>query len=94
MDGFTQMKEGLPWLHSSDRSAGKLRDLDFATLIPGDLGITADGRHLMVYLGNGKWIQADPFSLKVTFSDPDTDPNPWFNSIVVMQRWTVLDSGE
>lgn len=72
----------------------KLRDLDPATLTPGDLGITADGRHVIVYFGGGKWIQADPGALKVTLCNPAADPNPWFNTIVVMQRWTVLDSGK
>jgi cell wall-associated NlpC family hydrolase len=70
---------------------GKLRELDFTTLRPGDLGITADGRHVMVYLGNNHWIQADPGPFKVTIGDPATDPNPWFDSLVVVQRWTVLE---
>lgn len=70
---------------------GKLRDLDFTTLARGDLGITTDGRHVMVYLGNRQWIQADPGPFKVTIGDPATDPNPWFDSEVRMQRWTVLE---
>lgn len=73
---------------------GKLRDLDPVILTPGDLGISVGGRHVMIYFGDGKWIQADPASLKVTFSDPATDPNPWFDSIVVMRRWSLLDSGK
>ncbi len=72
---------------------GKLRDLDFATLAPGDLGVTANGFHVMVYLRSGRWMHADPTSLKVTFRDPANDRNPWFDSIVVMQRWTVLETG-
>ena len=70
---------------------GKLRKLDFTTLMPGDLAITTDGRHVIVYLGNNKWIQADPTPLKVTIRIPNTDPNPWFESAVTMQRWTVLE---
>jgi hypothetical protein len=63
---------------------GKLRDLDLTRLTPGDLGITADGRHVMVYLGNNDWIQADPGPFKVTIGDPAIDPNPWFDSDVVV----------
>ena len=70
---------------------GKLRDLDFEVLAPGDLGVTVSGVHVMVYVGNGRWMHADPGSLKVTFSDPGTDQNPWFDSIVVMRRWSVLE---
>ncbi len=71
---------------------GKLSGLDPAILTPGPVGITADGRHVMVYLGDGEWIQADPGPFRVTIGNPTTDRNPWFESMVVMQRWTVLDS--
>ncbi len=70
---------------------GKLRDLDSSKLEAGDLGITSDGRHVMVYLGNGEWIQADPGPFRVTIGDPTTDPNPWFDSTVQIVRWVVLD---
>ncbi|MEO5915308.1 MAG: NlpC/P60 family protein [Luteolibacter sp.] len=75
-------------------AGGKLRDLDFTTLVRGDLAVTADGRHVMVYLGNGDWIQADPGPVKVTISSPATDPNYYFNAMVKMQRWTVLERVE
>lgn len=55
---------------------GKLRNLDTTNLTPGDLAITTNGRHVMVYLENGKWIQADPDPFKVTIGNPNTDPNP------------------
>lgn len=70
---------------------GKLRDLDFSKLSPGDLAVTADGRHVMVFLRGGNWIQADPGPFKVTIGDPEVDPNPWFDSLVKMHRWTILD---
>ncbi|MES2661448.1 MAG: NlpC/P60 family protein [Verrucomicrobiota bacterium] len=70
---------------------GKLRDLDFSQLVRGDLAITADGRHVMIYLGNGEWIQADPGPFKVSIGKPATDPNPWFDTMVLIQRWTILE---
>ena len=71
--------------------SGKLRDLDFSKLVHGDLAITADGRHVMIYLGNGEWIQADPGPFKVSIGKPATDPNPWFDTMVNIQRWTILE---
>ena len=69
---------------------GKLSDLDSKNLSRGDLAVTADGRHVMVYFGNGEWIQADPMSFKVTIGKADPDKNPWFASLVTMHRWTLL----
>ena len=69
---------------------GKLRELDSRKFSPGDLAITADGRHVMVYLRNGKWIQADPGPYKVSIGKPATDANSWFDAEVTMQRWAVF----
>lgn len=71
--------------------AGELRELDLAPLSPGDLAVTAGGLHVMVYLGDGKWIQADPRPSRVTIGQPEVDPNPWFSMKVTMHRWTVLE---
>lgn len=70
---------------------GRLRDLDFTRLNPGDLAATANGIHVMVYLGGGEWIQADPGPAKVIVGKPASDPNVWFDSEVVVCRWTVFD---
>jgi len=69
---------------------GKLRTLDTSRLAPGDLGITIDGRHVMIFLAPGEWIQADPGVWKVAIGHPATDPNPWFDAEVSMQRWVLL----
>ena len=71
--------------------SGKLRDLDFSKLVRGDLAITADGRHVMIYIGNGEWIQADPGPFKVSIGKPATDPNSWFDARVNIQRWSILE---
>ncbi len=71
--------------------SGKLRELDFRNLSPGDLAVTADGRHVMVFLRDGKWIQADPGPLKVTIGRPGVDENPWFNARVTLHRWTLME---
>ena len=71
--------------------SGKLSDLDFKNLSRGDLAVTADGRHVMVYFGNGKWVQADPMAFKVTIGLPEPKQNPWFASLVTMHRWALLE---
>lgn len=71
--------------------SGKLRDLDFSNLSLGDLAVTADGRHVMVYLRDGKWIQADPLAAKVIVGHAVRDEISWFNSRVTMHRWMVLE---
>ncbi len=70
---------------------GKLRDLDGNRFSPGDLAVTGDGRHVMIYLRNGKWIQADPMAAKVTIRKPAEDLSPWFDSLVTMHRWMILE---
>ncbi|MES2438831.1 MAG: NlpC/P60 family protein [Verrucomicrobiota bacterium] len=71
--------------------SGKLRDLDTVHLSPGDLAVTADGRHVMVLLAGGRWIQADPGPLKVVIERPAVDRNPWFDSFVTVHRWMILE---
>jgi hypothetical protein len=69
---------------------GKLSDLNPAILSRGDLAVTSDGRHVMVYFGNARWIQADPLAMKVTIGHAEPDRNPWFGTMVTMHRWSLL----
>jgi hypothetical protein len=69
---------------------GVLREVEPAGLLPGDLAITRDGRHVMVYVGHAEWIQADPGFWKVSRGKPATHPNPWYDAEVSLHRWTIL----
>lgn len=71
--------------------SGKLRDLDCDHLEPGDLAVTTDGRHVLVYLREGKWIQADPMASKVIIVHAQRDQIAWFSSRVTVHRWRVLE---
>jgi cell wall-associated NlpC family hydrolase len=71
--------------------AGKLRDLNGEEISPGDLAVTVDGRHVIVYFGDGRWIQSDPAAGKVTIGHPQQDKNPWFDADVTMHRWVILE---
>lgn len=65
---------------------------DSSKLRMGDLAVTADGVHVMAYLGGGTWIEADPGVHKVVEIAPPTD-NPWFEVPVVFVRWNCLRPG-
>jgi hypothetical protein len=67
-----------------------INQLDQAQLQPGDFAVTDDGVHVMAYLGEGNWIEADPDVRRVlVVSVPTT--NTWFNSPVKLMRWRQLD---
>lgn len=55
--------------------------------------MTADGLHVMAYLGNQTWIEADPDAHKVIEVVLPTD-NPWFKTPVVFVRWRCLGALE
>lgn len=45
----------------------------------------------MVYFGDGRWIQADPMTFRVTVGKADRTRNPWFGQSVTMHTWTHFD---
>lgn len=71
--------------------AGKLEDLDTSSLSAGDLAVTDDGKHVMVFMEADKWIQANPVTWKVDIGRPVPDENVWFNARVTVHRWMVLE---
>jgi cell wall-associated NlpC family hydrolase len=70
--------------------SGKIQTLDYSTFEPGDLAVTSNGVHVMVYIGGDLWIQADPGIGKVAVLNGRTDANHWFKVPVTMHRWSVL----
>ena len=69
---------------------GRIRDLDYSELLPGDVAITESGVHCLVYFENNLWIQADPEKGKVAFSDGRVSGNAWLNAPVRVYRWREL----
>ncbi|MBB5352079.1 hypothetical protein HNR46_002320 [Haloferula luteola] len=72
---------------------GTVSTLTDEKLEPGDLAVTEGGVHVMVYLGEGQWIQAEPDRAKVVVSDGKSDPTAWFDLPVGVHRWSLLDGG-
>jgi len=73
--------------------APSINALDDARLLPGDLAVTRNGTHVMAYLGNHTWIEADPGVGRVArFKTPVPD-NGWFDNPVHIVRWSVFTHG-
>lgn len=67
-----------------------LNTLNHSLLQPGDMAVTASGGHMLGYLGDNKWIEADPLALKVlTFSVPEKT-SAWFTTPMTIVRWRPL----
>ena len=63
---------------------------DHQKLKPGDLAVTQGGVHVMAYLGDHVWIEADPTVGKV-IEVPLPTTNEWFAVPVVFVRWRCLE---
>lgn len=64
--------------------------LDHALLQPGDLAVTDSGVHVMAYLGDKRWIGADPGEGRVTVFTIPVELNGWFNTPMKIVRWKIL----
>jgi hypothetical protein len=71
--------------------AGSINSLDGSTLEPGDFAVTRNGVHCLAYLGDGKWIQADPVARKVVINRMPVADSAWFEAPVCIMRWSVMD---
>jgi hypothetical protein len=58
-------------------------------LAAGDFAVTADGSHVLAYAGEGRWIEADPYQMKVLVMEPGST-SPWWDVKVVPGRWRWL----
>ncbi|MBN8710858.1 MAG: hypothetical protein BGO12_13485 [Verrucomicrobia bacterium 61-8] len=64
---------------------GRLSQLPYERLQPGDLAVTSSGVHCLVYLGNGDWIEADPAMGKVIILNK-SQPDSWLSARCVIAR--------
>ena len=69
---------------------GTVADAPEKKLSSGDLAITEDGVHVLVFLERDTWISADPSQGKVVIEHPSVSHNPWFNAKVRFFVWSVL----
>jgi len=66
-----------------------INEIPVSSLLPGDLAVTSDGIHILAYLGEGDWIEADPQAMKVLILRAPND-SFWFSRPVEIVRWTAL----
>ena len=75
---------------TTDGTEGTVSNASEHHLSPGDLAITEDGRHVMVFLEEDTWISADPLQGKVIIEKPSISHNTWFEAKVKFYTWCVL----
>jgi hypothetical protein len=71
--------------------AASLNELDAALVAPGDLAVTRNGVHVLAYVGNRHWIQADPGAGRVITEAAPSRENAWFDTPVRIVRWRWLE---
>jgi hypothetical protein len=67
-------------------AAVSINELDHREILPGDMAATADGEHILAYLGEQRWIEADPDLHKVVIESVPTT-NAWFYVPIHILRW-------
>jgi NlpC/P60 family len=56
-------------------------------LQPGDLAVTTTGSHVLAYLGDSRWIEADPDIMRVHIVDLNTSPIAGQEVLLVAWLW-------
>lgn len=64
--------------------------LDHSQIRSGDIAVTANGLHVLAYLGENRWIEADPGIGRVLIAEASAKDNPWLKVPVRICRWRVL----
>jgi cell wall-associated NlpC family hydrolase len=82
-----QQQDGLT-VHLLDTPS--VNQLDHSKILPGDLAVTRNGVHIMAYLGDGQWIEADPGEGRVVTVPVPAQDNLWFKGPMNIVRWSVL----
>jgi hypothetical protein len=65
--------------------------LDHSRIRAGDLAVTAFGNHVMAYLGENRWIEADPTAMRVIEVSAPAGENEWFRAPMHVMRWRLLE---
>ncbi|MBA3684888.1 MAG: C40 family peptidase [Planctomycetes bacterium] len=72
-------------------SAPSLHACDHNALLPGDLAVTANRAHVLIYLGDRAWISADPAAAAVIVDVSGRSANRYLDTPVDISRWQLLD---
>lgn len=83
------LRDGYRGLTQPIARVASLNSADTSLLRYGDLAVAADGSHVLVFVGDHTWMEADPNHggvIKVTTPSGDH----WFAVPMVLLRWTAL----
>jgi len=69
--------------------AESINSITNSLLAPGDIAITPGGVHVLAYLGENRWIEADPEVMKTIIVLSSSD-NVWLKFPAHVRRWTQL----
>lgn len=84
-DGYRNNTRVLLW-------APSINELDHTKIQPGDLAVMENGIHVMAYLGESTWIEADPDAGQVIKVAIPNRERPWFNIPVHLLRWRQFEN--
>lgn len=70
--------------------APSLNEADYDILSPGDVAVSKSGVHALVYVGDHKWLQAEPGHGGVARSVAPDPSDPWFRCPMILLRWSCL----
>ncbi len=72
-------------------ATASLNALDHTQILPGDRAVTQSGIHILSYLGERRWIEADPAVGKVIIVTAPSADNLWFQGPMKIVRWRALE---
>jgi len=70
-----------------------VREAKPGEILPGDLAVTSSGIHVLAYLGDGRWINADPGAEKVCAIESSVSGPSWLDVPMKIVRWKWLAKG-
>jgi hypothetical protein len=75
-------------------TAPNLNHLNYSAILPGDIAVTSSGVHVLAYVGNQTWIEADPNEIHGNRVIQVRTPtrNAWFNMPVHIMRWRQFET--
>lgn len=83
------LRDGYKSLTDPLFDADSINDISSDRIAAGDIAVTINGVHVLAYIGDGLWIEADPTERKtIVVRTPST--NYWFTVPVRVLRWSQL----
>jgi hypothetical protein len=89
-----EMKNGYSGRIQIVFTAKSLNTVNLGELYPGDMAVLQSGVHVLAFLGNQAWIQADPNLVNGGDKVIETQApsrNGWFEQRIAICRWEIFD---